>query len=244
MCGHRHSSPPSERAATLSSDEVPRRWGNSIFTGGGVGNGVAKLITVGVFTHKRCTLAVMLLIREYGPSQVIVTFAFMARTKQTARKSTGGRAPRAQLATKAARKSAPATGGVKKPFYPSRPKPLTHPAAQKRYRKRRKRARILNIIDINTKARRRRNTTQTARKPHRAAAAAPRPCGPELAYGRTVEAWYQCAKAERGWGAPQDDTAPQNQFKDVPGPVSDVSCPALTAASLISTKKKTVRFKL
>ena len=39
----------------------------------------------------------------------------MARTKQTARKSTGGKAPRQQLATKAARKSAPATGGVKKP---------------------------------------------------------------------------------------------------------------------------------
>ena len=38
----------------------------------------------------------------------------MARTKQTARKSTGGKAPRKQLATKAARKSAPATGGVKK----------------------------------------------------------------------------------------------------------------------------------
>ena len=39
----------------------------------------------------------------------------MARTKQTARKSTGGKAPRKELATKAARKSAPATGGVKKP---------------------------------------------------------------------------------------------------------------------------------
>ena len=38
----------------------------------------------------------------------------MARTKQTARKSTGGKAPRKQLATKAARKSAPATGGMKK----------------------------------------------------------------------------------------------------------------------------------
>ena len=51
-----------------------------------------------------------------------ITFKFnsenaviMARTKQTARKSTGGKAPRKQLATKAARKSAPATGGVKKP---------------------------------------------------------------------------------------------------------------------------------
>ena len=39
----------------------------------------------------------------------------MARTKQTARKSTAGKAPRKQLATKAARKSAPVTGGVKKP---------------------------------------------------------------------------------------------------------------------------------
>ena len=34
----------------------------------------------------------------------------MARTKQTARKSTGGKAPRKQLATKAARKSAPTSG--------------------------------------------------------------------------------------------------------------------------------------
>merc|ERR1712014_365323 len=39
----------------------------------------------------------------------------MARTKQTARKSTGGKAPRKQLAAKAARKSAPAAGDVKKP---------------------------------------------------------------------------------------------------------------------------------
>ena len=39
----------------------------------------------------------------------------MARTKQTARKSTGGKVPRKQLATKAARKSGPAAGGVKKP---------------------------------------------------------------------------------------------------------------------------------
>ncbi|KAH0506485.1 histone H3.3 [Microtus ochrogaster] len=39
----------------------------------------------------------------------------MARTKQTAHKSTGGKAPRKQLATKATRKSAPSTGRVKKP---------------------------------------------------------------------------------------------------------------------------------
>ncbi|XP_061446507.1 uncharacterized protein LOC133366961 [Rhineura floridana] len=52
-------------------------------------------------------------------SEEVTFFLFcsraMARTKQTARKSTGGKAPRKQLATKAARKSAPATGGVKKP---------------------------------------------------------------------------------------------------------------------------------
>ena len=39
----------------------------------------------------------------------------MARTKQTARKSTGGKAPRKQLATKAARKSAPTISSIKKP---------------------------------------------------------------------------------------------------------------------------------
>ena len=39
----------------------------------------------------------------------------MARTKQTARKSTGGKAPRKRLATKAARKSAPSQGGIKTP---------------------------------------------------------------------------------------------------------------------------------
>ncbi|MFS7968294.1 putative transcription factor Hap3/NF-YB family [Helianthus anomalus] len=39
----------------------------------------------------------------------------MARTKETARKSIVGKAPRKQLATKAARKSSPVTGGVKKP---------------------------------------------------------------------------------------------------------------------------------
>ena len=38
----------------------------------------------------------------------------MARTKQSARRSTGGKAPRQQLATKAARKSIPTSGGVKK----------------------------------------------------------------------------------------------------------------------------------
>ena len=39
----------------------------------------------------------------------------MARTKQTARKSTGGKAPRKQLATKNSRKQKPGGGGIKKP---------------------------------------------------------------------------------------------------------------------------------
>jgi histone H3 len=39
----------------------------------------------------------------------------MARTKQTARKSTGGERPRQHLATKAARRSGPASAGVRKP---------------------------------------------------------------------------------------------------------------------------------
>jgi histone H3 len=39
----------------------------------------------------------------------------MARTKQTARKSTGGKAIRKKLATKAAQRSAPQAGGIKKP---------------------------------------------------------------------------------------------------------------------------------
>ena len=46
----------------------------------------------------------------------------MARTKQTARKSTGQKAPRKQLASKAARKSAPATGaGILKKVHRFRP---------------------------------------------------------------------------------------------------------------------------
>ena len=39
----------------------------------------------------------------------------MARTKHTERKFYGGKSPRKQLATKVARRSAPSTGGVKKP---------------------------------------------------------------------------------------------------------------------------------
>ena len=52
-----------------------------------------------------------------GPKKPLYTpvTGRMARTKQTARKSTGGKVPRKQLATKAARKSSPSAAAVKKP---------------------------------------------------------------------------------------------------------------------------------
>lgn len=45
----------------------------------------------------------------------------MARTKQTPRKSTGGKAPRSELATKAARKTAPVDGCIVKRPHRYRP---------------------------------------------------------------------------------------------------------------------------
>ncbi|XP_038564475.1 uncharacterized protein LOC119895422 [Micropterus salmoides] len=67
-------------------------------------------------TSREIQTAVRLLLPgELAKHAVSEDSSTMARTKQTARKSTGGKAPRKQLATKAARKSAPATGGVKKP---------------------------------------------------------------------------------------------------------------------------------
>ncbi|KRX42894.1 histone H3 [Trichinella britovi] len=70
-------------------------------------------------TSKEIQTAVRLLLPgelcKHAVSEVESFGVKMARTKQTARKSTGGKAPRKQLATKAARKSAPSAGGVKKP---------------------------------------------------------------------------------------------------------------------------------
>ena len=51
----------------------------------------------------------------------------MARTKQTSRKSTGGKHPRKQLATKVYRKTAPSKGGVKKPHKYRTPFKVTEP---------------------------------------------------------------------------------------------------------------------
>nr|XP_012609545.1 uncharacterized protein LOC105865490 [Microcebus murinus] len=71
-----------------------------------------------VFSVQEIPLKSLLLYCDFHRKMVIHNDTIkniMARTKQTARKSTGGKAPRKQLATKAARKSAPATGGVKKP---------------------------------------------------------------------------------------------------------------------------------
>uniref|UniRef100_A0A0K0DMC2 Histone H3 n=1 Tax=Angiostrongylus cantonensis TaxID=6313 RepID=A0A0K0DMC2_ANGCA len=47
-----------------------------------------------------------------SPSSFADNRCDMARTKQTARKSTGRKAPRKKLAMKATRKLAPPTGGV------------------------------------------------------------------------------------------------------------------------------------
>ncbi|XP_034064163.1 LOW QUALITY PROTEIN: uncharacterized protein LOC117541146 [Gymnodraco acuticeps] len=66
-------------------------------------------------TSREIQTAVRLLLPGELAKHAVSEETTMARTKQTARKSTGGKAPRKQLATKAARKSAPATGGVKKP---------------------------------------------------------------------------------------------------------------------------------
>ena len=55
----------------------------------------------------------MVLVKEFIPS--IQFSSEMARTKQTARKNMGGKAPRKFVAPFVARKSAPATWGVKKP---------------------------------------------------------------------------------------------------------------------------------
>ena len=50
-----------------------------------------------------------------GSEMCIRDSSTMARTKQTARKSTGGKVPRKQVASKAARKTAPTSASVKKP---------------------------------------------------------------------------------------------------------------------------------
>lgn len=69
----------------------------------------------GVSLHKSGRASVPCTGGRRGEQRRFDATGAMARTKQTARKSTGGKAPRKQLATKVARKSAPATGGVKKP---------------------------------------------------------------------------------------------------------------------------------
>ena len=51
---------------------------------------------------------------------IFTTLDKMARTKQTARKSTGGRARHIKLATKAARKEGPEFGGVKPRVVPQK----------------------------------------------------------------------------------------------------------------------------
>lgn len=64
---------------------------------------------------RNCLLYALRTRLKRGLTQFAQLSNSMARTKQTARKSTGGKDYGKQLATKAARKTAPGTGGVKKP---------------------------------------------------------------------------------------------------------------------------------
>ena len=73
---------------------------------------ILQTLSIRITTNK---LTFSSLFPHFPTYQTDLSILQMARTKQTARKSTGGKAPMKQLATKAARKSATATGGVKKP---------------------------------------------------------------------------------------------------------------------------------
>ena len=53
--------------------------------------------------------------RECSQTKTTIILICLSLSNNNEHKTTGGKAPRKQLATKAARKSAPATGGVKKP---------------------------------------------------------------------------------------------------------------------------------
>ncbi len=68
-----------------------------------------QCVVLNVFIVLLCISQVAVVVATF-PSLMHIYIFF-----QTARKSTGGKAPRKQLATKAARKSVPSTGGVKKP---------------------------------------------------------------------------------------------------------------------------------
>ena len=74
-----------------------------------VGMRIGRLFLLQAATSLRPNVAVSL----RAPRTTLRT-STMARTKLTARKTTGGLAPRKQLATKAARRSAPTTGGPPK----------------------------------------------------------------------------------------------------------------------------------
>ncbi|KAF7223857.1 putative LOC107388332-like protein [Nothobranchius furzeri] len=88
-----------------------RKWRQPIVIAGAEGESLSGFFNTAVPLFKSSDSRLVQLIFFSAPEKLFT----MARTKQTARKSTGGKAPRKQLATKAARKSAPATGGVKKP---------------------------------------------------------------------------------------------------------------------------------
>ena len=67
-----------------------------------------------IFDQNFADTYLMSLTAQVGRSVVLIILE-MARTKQSARRCTGGKAPRREMMTKAARRSNPLTGGVKKP---------------------------------------------------------------------------------------------------------------------------------
>jgi hypothetical protein len=66
-------------------------------------------------TKQKATMTWTEVNTQHLPPLSLQQKATMAWTKQMARRSSGGKAPRKELATKAARKAMPSAGGVKKP---------------------------------------------------------------------------------------------------------------------------------
>ena len=98
LSANRHSSPaPISRPAAVS--HAPRRGHRGVL----VQAQRKRLRLLPPPSSREC-----LFLLHASPTRLALSS--QARTKQTARKSTGGKAPRKQLATKAARKSAPAMG--------------------------------------------------------------------------------------------------------------------------------------
>ncbi|RZC56063.1 hypothetical protein C5167_014932 [Papaver somniferum] len=150
----------------------------------------------------------------------------MARTKQTARKSTGGKAPRKQLATKAARKSAPATEEVKKPH---RFRPGT--VALREIRKYQKSTELLiRKLPFQRLVREIAQDFKTDLRFQSSAVAALQEAAEDIQLARRIrdcEQWclwqYQAASVRRGFDGPPTITGHHHQSYSQRSYISDVS---------------------